>query len=67
MKKLWVAALAAALVPAVTLGAKQAANPVTSAVRNIVAQHAKTMTAAAEEMPAGEYRLQADSRAAELR
>ncbi|MDE3154843.1 MAG: DinB family protein [Acidobacteriota bacterium] len=55
MKKLWVAALAAALVPAVSLGAKQAANPVTTAVRGIVAQHARIMAAAAEEMPAAEY------------
>ncbi|HVC20071.1 MAG TPA: DinB family protein [Vicinamibacterales bacterium] len=55
MKKLWAAALAAALVPAVTLTARQAANPVTTAVRQQVAMHARIMTAAAEEMPADKY------------
>ncbi|HEY7792356.1 MAG TPA: DinB family protein [Vicinamibacterales bacterium] len=57
MKTFWGAALAAALAVAVPagLGAQSTANPVTTAVRRAVAQHAKTMTAAAEEMPAEDY------------
>lgn len=57
MKTFWGAALAATLAVAVPagLGAQTAANPVTSAVRQVVAQHAKTMAAAAEEMPAADY------------
>lgn len=57
MKTLWSAGLAATLAIAVPLGlsAQQTANPVTSAVRQMVAQHGKIMTAAAEEMPADSY------------
>ena len=52
--KTFIAILAAlALTPCISFG--QSTNPVSDAVRNIVAQHAKTMVAAAEEMPAEKY------------
>lgn len=54
MKTLFAILVALALTPCVSF-AQAETNPVSDAVRNIVAQHAKTMVAAAEEMPPDKY------------
>lgn len=54
MKTILAILAALALAPLASFG-QTATNPVSEAVRNIVAQHAKTMVAAAEAMPADKY------------
>lgn len=57
MKRLLIFVVIAAFVPlaAQAQGAAASANPVSDSVRQMVAQHAKVIIAAAEEMPADKY------------
>jgi len=55
MKRFLVCAVIAALVPLAASAQQSSSNPVSSAVRRIVAHRAKILVAAAEEMPAGKY------------
>lgn len=55
MKRFWIALVIGALLPLAALAQQAPSNPVSGAVRNIVAQRAKIIVAAAEEMPADKY------------
>jgi len=54
MKRMFVFAVIAALAP-LAASAQQSSNPVSDSVKEMVAQHAKAIIAAAEEMPADKY------------
>lgn len=54
MKRMLICAVIAALAP-LAASAQQSSNPVSDSVRQMVAQHAKAIIAAAEEMPADKY------------
>jgi hypothetical protein len=54
MKRMFVFVVIAALAP-LAASAQQSSNPVSDSVKEMVAQHAKAIIAAAEEMPADKY------------